>query len=53
MTGRRYISEEALAAGKAASENISDEEASISMISGNLSDDGTITGSIRFHKLWI
>ena len=52
VLSRHKDKEEALAAGKAASKNISGEEEWISMISGNVSDDGTITGPFRFHERW-
>lgn len=52
VLSRHKNKEEALAAGKAASETITEKGQSISMISGNISDDGVATGPILFFERW-
>ena len=52
VLSRHKKKEEALAAGKAASKSITKKGQSISMISGNISDDGEITGAFRFFERW-
>ena len=55
--GRKVLSRhrdknEALAAGKEASKNITEKGQWITMISGNISDDGVITGPMLFFERW-
>ena len=52
VLSRHKDKDEALAAGKAASKTITNEGQSISMISGNISDDGELTGPYLFYQLW-
>ena len=52
VLSRHKDKDEAIAAGKAASEAITEKEQSISMISGDVSDEGETTGPIRLFKLW-
>ena len=52
VLSRHKDKDEALAAGKAASKTITTEGQSISMISGNISDDGELTGPYLFYQLW-
>ena len=52
VLSRHKDKDKALAAGKAVSKNITKEGQSISLISGNVSDDGVLTGPYLFYKLW-
>lgn len=52
VLSRHADKEEALAAGKAAEKNLTKGGQYISMISGNISDDGEITGAYRFFERW-
>lgn len=52
VLSRHKDKDEAIVAGKAASRTITEEGQSISMISGNVSDDGVATGPIQFFELW-
>ena len=52
VLSRHKNKEEALAAGNAASKSITQKGQSISMISGNISDDGEITGAFLFFERW-
>ena len=52
VLSRHKNKEEALSAGKAASMSITKKEESIIMISGNISDDGIITGPIQYFECW-
>lgn len=48
MLSRHKDRDEAIASGKAASRTITEEGQSISMITGNVSDDGVATRTIQF-----
>ena len=52
VLSRHKDKEEAMAAGKAATKTITEEGQSISMISGNVSDDGVVAGPILFYAFW-
>lgn len=52
VLSRHKDKDEAIAAGKAAAKAIIEEGQSISMISGNVSDDGAAAGPIQFFELW-
>lgn len=52
VLSRHKNKEEAMAAGKVAAKTITEEGQSISMISGNVSDDGAAAGPILFYAFW-
>jgi len=52
VLSRHKDRDEAIASGKAASRNITEEGQSNSMITGNVSNDGVATRTIQFFKLW-